>query len=739
MNTTNDATTPSPEGPRRRRFRMPGLTAQIFISLGLGVAAGVFFGERIAVVKPAGTLFIGLLQMTVLPYMFVSLTGGLGRLSLEDARILGLRGGVFVVLFWGIALLAVVATAVTFPGWHSAAFFSTSLIETGSEKDLLSLYIPSNPFFSFSQGIVPAIVLFSVAMGIALLPLQERKQPFLAVLDTVSAALMAIATFVVRLAPIGVFALIANAAGTMSVEEFGRLQVYIYSYIVVALFLSFWVIPGLVSALLPISYRRVLSCAQDALITAFATGSLLVVLPLLAKRMKEVLQEMGARSPHTEGAVDVVVPINFSLPNLGKLMALAFVPFAGWFSGSEMVRGQYPVFLLSGLVSLFGEVVVALPFLLDLVRIPADMFQLFLSVDIFTGRVGTLLAGIHTIGLALLIGGSVGGFIRLSWAKLARYLAITGVLTVAVVAGVRLFHEHVLPHSYKKYESLVRMKPRTDPVPTRIYETPPPGDVTPGTPRLRRVFERGALRVGYVAGDRLPYVFRNEEGELVGFDVDMARVLARDLGVRLEFVPVEWDLKRMADRLDRGECDVVMTGLLVTPQGATVLRYTESHMKNTAAFIVRDHARERFGSAREIQKLKKPRIGVLDNPYYIEVLKRYLPQAEVVLLNSPRDFFRGKVRDLDAMLYTAEAGSAWTLIYPAYSVAIPLPDVLAAPMAYAVPSGGGDLLDLLNSWLSLKREDRTIERLYGHWILGAGAKQQKPRWSVIRDVLHWVE
>src|SRR5512145_3109316 len=381
-----DATTPSPEGPRRRRFRMPGLTAQVFISLGLGLAAGVFFGEMIAVVKPAGTLFIGLLQMTVLPYMFVSLTGGLGRLSFEDARILGLRGGVFVVLFWGIALLAVVATAVTFPGWHSAAFFSTSLVETGAAKDLLTLYIPSNPFLSFSEGIVPAIVLFSVAMGIALLPLQEKKQPLLAVLDTVSAALMAIATFVVRLAPIGVFALIANAAGTMSVEEFGRLQVYIYSYIVVVLFLSFWVIPGLVSALLPISYRRVVSCAQDALITAFATGSLLVVLPLLSKRMKAVLQEMGAGSPDTEGAVDVVVPINFSLPNLGKLMALAFVPFAGWFSGSEMARGQYPVFLVSGLVSLFGEVVVALPFLLDLVRIPADMFQLFLSVDIFTGR-----------------------------------------------------------------------------------------------------------------------------------------------------------------------------------------------------------------------------------------------------------------------------------------------------------------------------------------------------------------
>ena len=738
MDTPGNETTPSAGNAPRRRFRMPGLSAQVFIGLGLGLVAGVFFGEMITVVSPVGSVFIGLLQMTVLPYMFVSLVGGLGRLSFEDARVLGASGGIFIVLFWGIALLAVVATAITFPGWESAAFFSTSLVETGSGTDLLTLYIPSNPFFSFSNSIVPAIVLFSIAMGLALLPLKEKKQPLLALLDTVSDALMSIATFVVRLAPIGVFALIASAAGTMSLEEFGRLQVYIYSYIAVVLFLSFWVIPGLVSALLPIPFRRVVACAQDALITAFATGSLLIVLPLLSERMKEVLQEMGAGSPDTEGAVDIVVPINFSLPNLGKLMALAFVPFAGWFSGFQMTEGQYPAFLVSGLVSLFGEVVVALPFLLDFARIPADMFNLFLSVDIFTGRVGTLLAGIHTVGLALLIGGSVGGFVRLSWVKLGRYLAITGVLTVAVVGGMRLFHEFVLPHEYKQYESLVRMKPLMDPVPTRIRENPPPGDVSSGTPRMRQIHERGALRVGYLS-DRLPYVFRNEDGELVGFEVDMARVLAKDLGVKLEFVPVEVDRKKMAERLDRGQCDVVMSGLAVTPERAMAIRFTEPYMNSTVAFLVRDYDRELFGSARAIHRLKKPRIGVLRVPYYIDALKRYLPQAEIVLLDSPRDFFRDQGKDLDAMLYTAEAGSAWTLIYPAYSVAIPHPDVLAAPMAYAVPSDAGDLPALLNSWISLKRDDKTIERLYRHWILGAGAKKQKPRWSVIRDVLHWVE
>ena len=71
----------------------------------------------------------------------VSLIGGLGRLSYQQARSLGLRGGVLLLLFWGIALLAVLAIAATFPSWTSAAFFTASLAEEAPEayKDVTSV------------------------------------------------------------------------------------------------------------------------------------------------------------------------------------------------------------------------------------------------------------------------------------------------------------------------------------------------------------------------------------------------------------------------------------------------------------------------------------------------------------------------------------------------------------------------------------------------------------------------
>ena len=126
------------------RRRMPSLSAQIFIALGLGIAAGLFFGELIQPVQLLGDIFIGLLQMTVLPYILVSLIGGLGRLSYAEARLLAVKGGAFVLLFWAVSLTVTLLFTLSFPGWESATFFSTSLVESAKEFDLL-LNFANNP------------------------------------------------------------------------------------------------------------------------------------------------------------------------------------------------------------------------------------------------------------------------------------------------------------------------------------------------------------------------------------------------------------------------------------------------------------------------------------------------------------------------------------------------------------------------------------------------------------------
>ena len=224
----------------------------------------------------------------------------------------------------------------------------------------------------------------------------------------------------------------------------------------------------------------------------------------------------------------------------------------------------------------------------------------------------------------------------------------------------------------------------------------------------------------------------------MGFNVEMAHMLAQELGVGLEFVPITRGT-RMAEQLQTGYCDIVMAAVAVTPERAQTMAFSTSYMDQTLAFIVKDHRRQGFSSLDAVRRLKAPRIGVPDVPYYINKMRAYLPQATLVVLPSIRDFFATRGEDLEAFVFSAEAGSAWTLLYPAYTVAIPQPDVLAIPLAYPMARGDAELVSLINTWIELKQKDNTIAALYDYWILGKNAVPKQPRWSVIRNVLHWVQ
>ena len=169
------------------------------------------------------------------------------------------------------------------------------------------------------------------------------------------------------------------------------------------------------------------------------------------------------------------------------------------------------------------------------------------------------------------------------------------------------------------------------------------------------------------------------------------------------------------------------------------MAFSAPHMDATAAFIVKDHRRHDFATLERIRKLDSPRIGIGNSPHYRSLVRDVLPRATFVVLDSPRDFFGKKGEDLDALLGEAEAGSAWTLIYPRYAVVVPRPEPLAIPVAYPMPRGDREMVDFVSTWVQLMKKDQTIDAIYDHWILGKLATGKEPRWSVIRNVLHWVD
>src|SRR5436190_24010157 len=110
----------------RRRVDLSG---RIFIGIAAGVVAGLFFGERTAVLQPMADGYVKLLQMTVLPFVTLSLIGGLGSLNRQEAARLGSRVGLVLLALWAIALAGVFCLPLMFPHIQAASFFSSTLLD----------------------------------------------------------------------------------------------------------------------------------------------------------------------------------------------------------------------------------------------------------------------------------------------------------------------------------------------------------------------------------------------------------------------------------------------------------------------------------------------------------------------------------------------------------------------------------------------------------------------------------
>ena len=105
--------------PSRKR---PSLSPMVLIALGLGGVVGLFFGEGAGFLAPIGNAYIALLQMTVLPYIVLSIVYGLGRLQPTSARRLAGVGALTILVVWAIGLVASLLMPLSYPDWESASW-----------------------------------------------------------------------------------------------------------------------------------------------------------------------------------------------------------------------------------------------------------------------------------------------------------------------------------------------------------------------------------------------------------------------------------------------------------------------------------------------------------------------------------------------------------------------------------------------------------------------------------------
>lgn len=231
----------------------------------------------------------------------------------------------------------------------------------------------------------------------------------------------------------------------------------------------------------------------------------------------------------------------------------------------------------------------------------------------------------------------------------------------------------------------------------------------PSIDTLATLRMRGALRVGVVSVE--PMVMHNRQGELVGFSVDLARRLASDLGVGIEFVPTSW-AQLMPDLLDR-RFDVVITGLWVTVPRALVVNFTSATATEGVHLFA---SRSRAGNWRTLADYNQPGVTLAVNAgsEQEKTAQRLFPAAQLLRV------------DADAVTPVLEGKAHAALVSTIAPEALlqRTGDRLFAPLteplgrvstAMAIRKGDADFLSFLNTWIELQREQGWLAERAAHW------------------------
>jgi Na+/H+-dicarboxylate symporter len=703
---------------------------RVLAGLALGVFTGLFLGEAVWPLKFASDVFIKLLQVTVLPYMLGSVIVGIGDRSTADAVVLARRGGVLLLLVWAIVLLWVLVTALAYPALGAPGLFAGDA-PAPATMDWVELYVPANVFHALANNLLPAVVLFSLLAGVAISGMPaDLKRPLLTVMEAFNEAMRRVSRFIVQLTPYGLFAMAASAAGTLRVEEFLRLQIWFVVYIGSACLIALWLLPSLVAVLTPVPYRRFVGSLQTALLTAFAAGDYFVVLPMIVEANRALLEEHGASAHQADSTVGVVVPLLFNFPHAGKLLTLAFFPFAAWFSGAALAPGQWLTLATAGVLSLFGNLNAVVPFLLDLLRLPADLFNLFSVSSVLNQRFGALAAAMHTAALSALIAASLLGMLRINARRLVRTGIVAAVILAGFVGGTRFVFGELLPPEPSGLAALEGFGLRHGEAPALVRAPDaPPGDPGPPADRLQRILARRVLRVGFFT-DGMPYTFYNPEGALVGYDVEMALSLAGSMKVSAEFVPI--GRNDMAQALATGLCDIVMSGVVVIVESAETMEFSESYHEERVGLLVPDHRRGEFG--RLSQLLERPLvIGALAERF-VEPVRQRLPNATVKAYPLQAVLEKGEMADVDALVLPVDQAYYVSRVQPAFEAVVPEDANVRAVIAYALPLGATSLRVLVNTWVQVTRAAGGFNDAYDYWVRGKAQKVRGPRWSIGHDL-----
>jgi proton glutamate symport protein len=291
---------------------------QILIGLALGILiGGVFYGNPNVAnfLNPIGDIFLRLIKMIVVPIVVSSLIIGVSGVG--DMKSLGKIGGKTLLYFEMITTIAIIvgllAANLFQPGVgvdrsHLTKTDINSYVNTAetthhSMIDTIVNIVPTNPVQAFANGDMLAIIFFSVIFGFGIAAVGDRGTPVVNFFRGTADAMFYVTNQVMKVAPIGVFALIGvtvSKFGLSSLIPLGKLIVVVYGSMIFFIL----VILGLTAKIVGFNIFKLLNFLKDELILGYTTSSSEAVLP----RIMEKMEKIGCPKAITS----FVIPVGYS-------------------------------------------------------------------------------------------------------------------------------------------------------------------------------------------------------------------------------------------------------------------------------------------------------------------------------------------------------------------------------------------------------------------------------------------
>ena len=385
---------------------------QMGLALVLGVTSGVLLGDSFDVwgnfINGIGNIFLHAINMIVIPLVFLSTALGISTMgdSKSMGRIAAKTFGFFILTAIVAASLGVVITSVLRPGYgtHGCAMEVGEILNDAQQSsqttlmDRIADIVPNNIFEAFSNGEILPIILFSILLGYFVIHINEERQRTVnATFEAFNDAIMKMTTAIIRLAPIGIFAIVMALVGKQAgnIDEM-RSNLLSLAFFVIVVWIALIVMGGMVLPLMVgmmahVSPLRHLKQIYSALMVAFSTSSSYSALPLIISDAKE---KFGV----SNNIASFTVPLGITFNKVGTIIyECVAVIFVAQAVGMELTAAQQISLIGASIVTVLGAPsvpmagVVVLAILLNAMGLPTDYIGMFMAIDILCDMPKTLL------------------------------------------------------------------------------------------------------------------------------------------------------------------------------------------------------------------------------------------------------------------------------------------------------------------------------------------------------------